>query len=287
LTFVWSADGTATVATVASTSAVPFTDGQTGWIRVTLDVDNGSAGNTATFYTSTDGTTWTQLDSPIVTAGVTSIFNNASVPYSVGSYHTTPTDPFFGDIFWVEVCIGLAGWSVIPPMLTYYEQTTTTTTPTVVFNGAPSLLLLCASQSGQNILYLNDSVRRPKLFAPHGQQLVMLSTGNNEGNVTAQSWFSSYSSWVTNVKTNVPNTPIVVLTQNPTLSPITAGQVGMRARRGAHIMSYAATTAGVYGIDTYPAFTDIITQVNQSDGVHPTAAGSEVWADLLHRTLFM
>ena len=43
-----------------------FAAGSTGWVRVVLDVDNGSSGHTVTFYTSNDGLSWTTLGSPIV-----------------------------------------------------------------------------------------------------------------------------------------------------------------------------------------------------------------------------
>ena len=46
-------------------------------LRVTLDVNNGASGYTATWYTSTTiGGTWTQLGAPIVVAGTTSIKTN-------------------------------------------------------------------------------------------------------------------------------------------------------------------------------------------------------------------
>lgn len=49
--------GTGTAAiTFGSTVAVPFTPGQTGWIRASW-----TAGSGTNFYTSTDGVTWTQL----------------------------------------------------------------------------------------------------------------------------------------------------------------------------------------------------------------------------------
>lgn len=43
------------------------------WVRVTLDVDNGAGNHTVKFYTSADGTTWTQLGTDSVGAGTTTI----------------------------------------------------------------------------------------------------------------------------------------------------------------------------------------------------------------------
>jgi hypothetical protein len=76
----WSADGT-TILSATSTVNVPFTT-EAGWVRATLDVDNGASGNTVTFYTAADAATepisWTPLGAAVVTAGVTSIFSSTS-----------------------------------------------------------------------------------------------------------------------------------------------------------------------------------------------------------------
>lgn len=73
----------------ASTVGTSFVDGQTGWIRATLDVDNGAGGRVVTFYTAADAlvepTVWTQLGSPVTTAGTTSIFSSTA-PVTIGSY---------------------------------------------------------------------------------------------------------------------------------------------------------------------------------------------------------
>jgi hypothetical protein len=67
-----SNDGT-TVINITSTVAVGLSAGQRRWVRGTLDVDNGASGRTATFFTSTDGVTWTTLDT-VTSAGTTSLF---------------------------------------------------------------------------------------------------------------------------------------------------------------------------------------------------------------------
>lgn len=83
LTFYWSNDGT-TENTATSTSVVPQPLLGRKRIRVTLDVNNGAAGRTITFYVAdpSDGTlsttTWTQLGDPVVQAGTTSIFDSTA-----------------------------------------------------------------------------------------------------------------------------------------------------------------------------------------------------------------
>lgn len=60
---------------VVSSIAVPVSDGTPLWVRCTLDVDNGAAGYTATFYTSpaTDGVNWTMLGTQTIGGATTNL----------------------------------------------------------------------------------------------------------------------------------------------------------------------------------------------------------------------
>lgn len=85
-------------------------------VRVTLDVNNGASGNTASFYTSSDGTingSWTLDGSATVTSGVTSIFSGSGV-LAVGA-QSSGNNPFRGIIFAALVKNGIAGTSVANP----------------------------------------------------------------------------------------------------------------------------------------------------------------------------
>lgn len=73
----WSANGTTTLSTTSTVSPT-ISDGSDLWIRATMDVDNGAAQRVTKFYTSTDGTTWTQLGTTVTTAGATSIFSGTA-----------------------------------------------------------------------------------------------------------------------------------------------------------------------------------------------------------------
>lgn len=64
-----------------------FADGSTKWIRATLDVNNGSSQRVYKFYTSDNGTTWTQLGTTVTSAGTTSIFDSTSI-LEIGSQLT-------------------------------------------------------------------------------------------------------------------------------------------------------------------------------------------------------
>lgn len=77
LSLIWSATGGSTLLTATSTAPVA-TSGRKAW-RVTLDVNNGAGGWTATFYTAASGVgTGTQLGSAVTVAGTTSIFSSTT-----------------------------------------------------------------------------------------------------------------------------------------------------------------------------------------------------------------
>ncbi len=91
-----------------STASVPFANGSPGWVRATLDVDNGSAQHVVRFYTSTDGVTWTQLGAAVTTAGVTSIFNSTA-RVEIGSFNSGLTFNLAAGVYYAELRNGIDG----------------------------------------------------------------------------------------------------------------------------------------------------------------------------------
>jgi hypothetical protein len=91
-------DGTGPSAiTSSSTVATGVADGATKWVRVTLDVNDGAGNRVCKFYTSDNGTTWTQLGSTVTTAGTTSIFDSNS-PLEIGSRNLGVNDKLIGTV---------------------------------------------------------------------------------------------------------------------------------------------------------------------------------------------
>ena len=76
--FKWYSTGLAASSiTVTSTTNPGFVSGKTYWLRATLTVNNGAAGNDVRFYFSnnqpTEPTAWTQIGATVTTAGVTAM----------------------------------------------------------------------------------------------------------------------------------------------------------------------------------------------------------------------
>lgn len=115
LSFRWSSAGTSgTVITAASTAAVPSASGRLA-LRVTLDVNNGAAGNDVKFYTASaiDGS-WTQLGATVTTPGVTSIFASTAtlqVGTTTGSGGEAGVEvgALQGSVYGFELLSGIAG----------------------------------------------------------------------------------------------------------------------------------------------------------------------------------
>jgi hypothetical protein len=119
LRLTWTTAGTAgTALTSTSANRLNAPPGSTLAVRATLDVDNGSAGHTVTFYTSDSlSGTWTQLGDPVVTSGVTSIFSS-SAGLDVGHLLLSSTASCTGRVHAVEVRNGIGGAAVANPVFT-------------------------------------------------------------------------------------------------------------------------------------------------------------------------
>lgn len=113
VSFRWSTLGTAaSEVSVQSTAAFHTPRGGRIALRVTLDVDNGAGGNTATFYTSDtiDGT-WTKLGNTVTNSGTTSIFNSTA-QLQVGTLTSLSNTSLAGRVHAFQLRNGIGGTAV-------------------------------------------------------------------------------------------------------------------------------------------------------------------------------
>lgn len=108
----WSTDGTfATTSAARSNPVTVSTQGRLS-VRITLDVDNGAGGWTASFYTSDSITgTWTLVSQLVTNAGTTSIFASTT-PLNIGTLESggvTNYVPMTGKIYGMELRNGIGG----------------------------------------------------------------------------------------------------------------------------------------------------------------------------------
>lgn len=114
LRLIRSSDGSSTTQ-LTSTVAVPISTGRLA-VRVTLDVDNGAGGHTATFYTSASGVAgpWVQLGSPITVAGViTNFIGTANL--EVGSWSNGGSGRLVGQVHAAQMRSSIGGAIVANP----------------------------------------------------------------------------------------------------------------------------------------------------------------------------
>jgi hypothetical protein len=90
-----------------ATAAVSFAAGATGWIRATLDADNGAGGYDLRFWQSSDGTNWTQVGTTIVGPAPVTLTTNSGA-LVVGN-NASGTEPQLGNMLRAQVRDGING----------------------------------------------------------------------------------------------------------------------------------------------------------------------------------
>jgi hypothetical protein len=154
LILLWTENGS-TVKSATSSVSPTVTDGSTLWVRATLDVDNGAGGNDVIFYTSTNGTTWTQLGTTVTTAGVTSIFSGTG-QVEIGGF-AGGLSPSKGKFFRAIIKNGIDGTIVLdadasvitlPSQTTFVDRSSNAYTVTINKSGVGTFV------STGNYLYL-------------------------------------------------------------------------------------------------------------------------------------
>ncbi|MFD7884100.1 hypothetical protein ACFV3N_16875 [Streptomyces bauhiniae] len=115
--FWWSPDNSTSLSALSTAPLVVPASGRLA-VRMTLDVDNGSAGRTVTFYTAPSvAGPWTQLGDPVAQAGTTSVFANAA-SLDLGAVGTIAYADPVGRIHKAELRNGINGTIVAAPDFT-------------------------------------------------------------------------------------------------------------------------------------------------------------------------
>lgn len=286
LNFITSSDGTTAAQRVfGNGTAIPFTAGQKGWVRATFRLNNGSGQSAVTFYTSTDGITWTQLGSVATNGGTTATFDNSSTPYELGSGWNRTVWQLSGPIYWIQVRKALANGADAVPRLPEQWDVTATTAPLVA--GGPLILLMSGSYGGQSLPYFDDGTRLPKLLTAIRPDAVFIADGINDygGGSTPAAFAAAYLTFITDIKTNRPNVPIIATTQNPLTSPYNASAIAAFARFTAAMATAVAAQAGVTVLDTWQAYGATPASLIGTDGTHPLPTGYQAQSDWMMQTL--
>lgn len=297
LTFEGTSDGTTLVgvSSSATLTSAGFVDGTPAWVRVTYAASTA----TITFYTSSDGSTWTQLGTTRTLTAVTSLYASTQAPEIGG--RTGGNDGFAGKIYYVEWRSGIGATSGIPKIIvdmnavpgshfesvtasgTFYGllgQTWTVSGSALTVAGAPTLFLFNGSAPSQAVSYSNDGTRGPVQRAIMPPEICFISYGHNEA--TVADYRSVYKTLADSCISAWPYVGIIACTQNPKLSPVDTNHINGHRIRNAQVVSLAM--AQRYGLlDAYSAFeldSRGLAALVSTDGVHPTTTGYALWANV-------
>lgn len=280
LSLDWSVDGTAIIGPVISSVAVPFADGTPGWVRVTLQVDDGGGNRVIKFYTSTDGATWTQLGSTTTTAGVTSIFASTSQPIEAGARSLGQSEQLTADFYAMEVRKGIGGPITCPTLPDSWAATNSNLIQAPV--GAPVIDIWNGSWSGAT-LGVNLVPNQVKMLPPINADAVIVCDSHNETSAAYDYWASLDTLINYGISANL-GASVGVTAQNPKTAPTNARVIAAHARRCTQIAAYAAGR-GYSLVDAYRAFNDSplgLPALTDPDGTHPKdPEGNLLWRDVL------
>lgn len=274
LRFIWTPDGT-TLKLHTSSVVIPFKDGDTGWIRVAFDADNGANGCTAKFYTSTDGITWTQLGTDITLAEI-AVINNASDLELGGRTQSGEVLPSGNLIYESFVRDGIDGENIVPSMPDLWQDRGNGASHSVI--GAPTLTIVNGSHPGSNLTYLSESTRFVKLTPNFGQSVIIVSNSHNEGHVINEEYRNKYNAFIDQINTRFEGLPIVVIAQNPQKSAALTSKP--HAMRRVNIYEIARTK-NLEVADVYSVFPLNNLDPYMLDNIHPNASGQDLWLELI------
>ncbi len=299
LVFGHTSDGT-TEKQAVSTAAVSEAIGSLVDITVELDVDNGASGHNVKFYTAaTDGGTPVQLGSTVTTAGTSSVFDSTTALSTCNRGGTNAGDATY---YRAELYNGIGSARRLVAVWSAGEMYSTVVTGgsltgldvcgnlwsgnsgaiTQGVTGAPVLAVLNASVGGQALAYFTDSTRYTRMTGSR-VRLCLINLSHNESAGTYPSgdaYRTGMAAHVAALATTYPDCAIVLVGQNPKKSPETADSIRIHRDRVRQLAEYAAATGRGF-VDVFTALNADTASYIGADGVHPTAAGQSLWAQLV------
>lgn len=271
LCWQWSADGTTDL--FKCSNAVPPNPGAgvSQWVRVTHTLDNGAGGNDVKFYTSSNGSTWTQLGTTQTSAGTTSYSTPNGVNWEIGG--TATSNGMTGSIYTVQL------WQVgkitnPQPISIWFNELVQRAG--ITLTGGPELNVVNAAKSGADVAYWIDSTRGPKSLPNYTQATIIIPLIHNDGSNINGTFLTNYNTLISNATTALPFANVILGTENPR-GPIISNAWNMSVRR-LNIMSWGPIH-GYPIVDSYAQFLlnpNWLADYTNSDGIHPNVAGELV-----------
>ena len=280
----WSTDGTTILGATCSTtyfcSSIP--NNARRLIRATLKCDNGAGGYEVKFYSSTsDYNNLSQVGTTIVGGATTSIYTATDQTIEVGScgapngaeYGGT-TQFAFGKYYSAYAASVIKGWNRMPSEIRTMVQSYWSSG---LRGGGNRIAVYNASVGGVALSthYADPQYKREIPLTPSA--FVWIASTHNEA--YAMSWvayLTALDTMIAKIKERIKMPVITICTENPRYSPADAKSIESQKLRNVMLHAYAAKN-NLLIADIYSAYGSDRNLV-QSDGVHPTPAGSLVGA---------
>lgn len=283
LSFIWSADGATDAGQVVSGTALTLEPGATIWLRATLDVDNGNGGRSVILYSSTDGVTWTSLGSSETTNGTTSVFQSSTQEYEIGARGMNASRGF-GKFYEVQIRDGIEGPIANPqPIESWRAREPSGSYIAGEFGGSPTLHVWNGSHSGASATYLSDATRFKMMVPPLVGATIIQSCNHNDGVLFGKEYQAIRDNWLSMTKNRCPMSFIAIINQNPKSTPSNSRTIDAQKRRASELLTWAKLNS-IPVANTFLAFvkdTRGLQALVSTDGIHPTAIGSELIRDVV------
>ena len=249
LRLYWTTNGSTNIYRT-STVALGLTDGAVKWVRATLDVDNGASGHDAKFWTSDDGSSWTQLGTTVTTAGTTSIWSG-SAPAEVGTISggsSSTGGP--GKYYRAQIYSGIGGTlvldvdtSVVTSGAATSFQSVDSSPKTVTVNRATSGKKACAVTASCWLLGTDDYIE-----VPDNANLDFAASDSFTVIAVHRAWatFGTNDVLVAKKANTTATTQGWSLTAGSSTAAQGQGQIGDGGGTTMHAEASRATTWGVY-----------------------------------------
>ena len=280
-----SVDGTATVSHTSTAGVSTLSTAL--WVRATLDVDNGAAGNTCNFYTSEDGSAWSALGAESTKAGTTAIFDSASSTQFIGKSASSMTQQdhdlsFYGLQVYgsltgatrvIDIDVGglhQQNFTTYSTMVDDAGNTVTIAGTYGVFTGAPRFAVFNGSFTGAVIADSSTYYTGLVIGTP---AIAIISYGHND--TSDIEYRTDYKTLTDALIVTNPDIAIAATLQNKRKSP--AVSIYQHALRMDQVRKFASSQHFDI-IDAFSGWPDAYT--DDVDGIHPNTTGSQHWANV-------
>ncbi|MHB1154000.1 MAG: SGNH/GDSL hydrolase family protein [Eubacteriales bacterium] len=276
----WTTDGTTLVTARFNNAGFSAnTAGAAYWYRFTLDVNDGAGHYVSKMYTSADGVTWTTFQT-ITGAAITSVFDHATQAYIIGG--TGVSTSIVGKFYEIRINNGIDGPNICPQPIESWKQTASDASYGGHVGGAPIIYVYNGAISGVGITTY-DAALLSKVIKRCFDPLIIVALGHNDsGFLMGEAYYTALASLLTEIKKLNSQPMLCFLTENPKTAP--AEFITSHSKRISQQCSFALNN----NQDVIDAFTEfnidsrgLAVLVNPVDGIHPTAAGTQLLVDVL------